>query len=421
VDHSVGPIGHASFLILLPAMRTSFLVVAGAVVAVTSGTATAQRLLAYDPLAGAVAELQPPDAVLFAPNPPVLIYPSAPILPPPPVVGLPAPGDSTFDNVGGVHWFTNGAILAAMPSPSVPPLVPLMPPMPIPPGLMGAIGGPVTGIAVDPAAGIMFMSSIPGIIIGVAPVPGLPVVVPPFPMPFPPAPIAGLEWDGATGTLWAVDIAGIAYNFFPGGAPAGPPLAPAFPPPGPVGDIAIDKMAKINPVGLRPLYVTAGGMVYDMNDPGALPFPSGPPAEGLAFANHPIQVGPFGGCATCPSIPGGGPTNFITGPMTSGNAAFGLGMTGLLPLSFCVFGFDTVYNPLIPMLNLAGCPLGLTISPTLLLFVAPTDATGTAVFPIPLAGVPVGATLYNQGFAFCAADPTGFVFSPFQSLTIGGL
>ncbi|MFT4511930.1 MAG: hypothetical protein ACI89X_001398 [Planctomycetota bacterium] len=56
-------------------MRISFLVaVAGAVVAVTSGSATAERLLAYDP----IAELQPPDAVLLAPNPPVLVYPSAP-------------------------------------------------------------------------------------------------------------------------------------------------------------------------------------------------------------------------------------------------------------------------------------------------------------------------------------------------------
>lgn len=103
------------------------------------------------------------------------------------------------------------------------------------------------------------------------------------------------------------------------------------------------------------------------------------------------------------------------------NAGFALGMTGMLPFSICVFGFDTVYSPAFPTINLVGCPLGLTVSPTLLLFLATTDAAGTATFPISLLGVPVGVTLYNQGFTFCSADPTGFVFSPFQSLTIGGL
>jgi len=400
-------------------MRTSFLVaLAGVAVAVTTGTATAQRLLAYDPFGSMVTELQPPDAVLFAPNPPIIVYPTAPILPPP-FPGIPSPGDSTFDNALGVHWFTDGALLAPMPSPSVPPLAPLPAPMPIAPAVMGAIAGPVTGIAIDPAAGVMFMTSVPGIVVGVAPVPGMPIVVPPFPIPFPAGPIAGLEWDGATGSLWAVSVGGVAYNFFPGGVPAGPPLPSAVPVPVPVGDIAIDKMAKVNALGVRPLYISAGGMVFDMTDPGAIMFPSGPPAEGLSFANHPIQVGPLGGCASCPTMPG--PFNFITGPMTSGNAGFALGMTGMIPGSFCVFGFDTVYSPLFPTINVVGCPLGLTVSPTLLLFLSPVDAAGTAVFPVSLATAPVGVTLYNQGFTFCSADPTGFVFSPFQALTIGGL
>lgn len=215
--------------------------------------------------------------MLFAANPPIIAYPTAPILPPP-FPGIPAPGDSTFDNALGVHWFTDGALLAPMPSPSVPLLAPLPAPMPIAPAAIGAIAGPVTGIAMDPAAGVMFMTSVPSIVVGVAPVPGMPVVVPPFPIPFPAGPIAGLEWDGATGSLWAVSVGGVAYNFFPGGAPAGPPMPSAVPVPGPV-----------------------------------------------------------------------------------------------------------------------------------------------AMFPVSLATAPVGVTLYNQGFTFCSADPTGFVFSPFQALTIGGL
>lgn len=397
----------------------TFATMLGVAVVTTVGTASAQRLLTYDPFGGGVAELQPPDPVLPGPNPPILGYATVPVLPPP-GGGAPAPGDSTYDNVGGLHWFTNGMILAAMPSPSVPPSVPVPAPMPIPPAVMAAIGGPVTGIAIDPAAGVMFLTSIPGMVIGVAPVPGMPVLVPPFAIPFPGGPIAGLEWDGATGSLWAVDVGSVAFNFLPGGAPIAPPLPPVVPPVGPIGDIAIDKMGKFNPTGVRPLYVTGGGMVYDMTDPGGVPFPSGPVAEGLAFVNHPVQVGPFGGCATCPTLPGG-PTNFIAGPQTSGNAAWGVGMGGLLPATPCVFGFDVVYNPLFPTINVVGCPLGLTLSPSLLLFVAVSDAVGDATFPVSLAGVPVGLTLYNQGFAFCSADPTGFVFSPFRSLTIGGL
>ncbi len=137
-----------------------------------------------------------------------------------------------------------------MPSPALPAIAPIPAPIPFPPGFLGAIGGPVTGIAIDPAAGIMWVMSIPGIVVGVAPVPGLPILVPPFPIPFAAPPMAGLEWDGATGTLWAVDVTGVAYNFFPAGPPAGPPVFPAFPFPGPAGDIAIDKMGTVNACSL---------------------------------------------------------------------------------------------------------------------------------------------------------------------------
>ncbi|MCK5941987.1 MAG: hypothetical protein KAI24_08475, partial [Planctomycetes bacterium] len=394
--------------------------VAGALLAVAVGGCgadlLAQRLLAYDPVGSTVAELQPPDPVLFTANPPVAGYPTAPILPPP-IVGLVTPGDSTFDNLGGLHWFTDGFVLAAMPTAAFPSVVPVPPPLPFPPPVLGAIGGPVTGMAIDPAAGVLFVTSAPGLIVGVVPAAGMPVVVPPFPLPFAAGPISGLEWDGATGTLWACSIGGVAFPVVPGGGPAGAPVAPPFALPGPAGDVAIDKMGKLNPAGLRPLYVTAGGLVFDIQDPAPLPFPAGPINEGLSFVNHPLQVGPMGGCASCPTLPGG-PTNFTTGPMTSGNAAWGVGMSGLSPGTFCVFGFDTVYNPLFPTVNVVGCPTGLSVTPTLLLFLLPVGPAGTATFPISLAGVPVGATLYNQGFAFCSADPTGFVFSPFRAITV---
>ncbi|HEX5054659.1 MAG TPA: hypothetical protein VFZ65_22985 [Planctomycetota bacterium] len=382
--------------------------------------ADAQRLVSFDPLGGLVTELQPPTALLPVPNPPIVTYPSAPLLPPP-GPGVPTPGDATFDNVVGLIWYTNGFLLSSMPSPTFPALGPIVPVIPIPPPVMGAIGGPVTGIAIDPVAGIMYMVSIPGIVVGVAPVPGLPIVVPPFPLPFPAPPISGLEWDGATGTLWAVDVAGVAYNFFPGGLPAGPPLAPVAPFVGPpVGDIAIDKIGTVNPLGLRPLYLVSGPMVFDMRNPAAIPFPAGPPGEGLAFMNDPAAVPALAGCEGCAGA-GPGPTAYTTSVMSTGNAVFAVGMGGLPPLGFGIFAFDVVAGPFIPINGPLACPLGLGLTPTLILVIGgPAGPGGTIVLPVSLAGVPVGTFLHNQNLTFCAAQPSGFAFSRLQTITAGG-
>ena len=49
------------------------------------------------------------------------------------------------------------------------------------------------------------------------------------------------------------------------------------------------------------------------------------------------------------------------------------------------------------------------------------NAAGTAVLALPL-GFPLGAgPLYNQNLTFCPADPTGFVFTPMQSIYAAGL
>ncbi|MBL8735026.1 MAG: hypothetical protein JNL12_01235 [Planctomycetes bacterium] len=342
----------------------------------------------------------------------MVIYPSMPILPPPLAA---MPGDATFDNRAGVTWFTNGGVLAAMPTPTFPPLVmPAVPVLPIPAAVLAAIGGPVSGIAIDPAAGIMFLVSGPGIVIGVAPIPGLPVMVPPFPIGMLMGPISGLEWDGLTGSLWAVDVGGVAYNFLVGGAPLAPPLPPTMLMPAPAGDIAIDKLATINPAGLRPLYISSGPIVFDTHDPAAIPFPAGPMANGLAFMNHPGATPPAGACA-CPGF--FTPTNVTSSVMSSGNGAWGIGMTGMQPFGLAIFGFDPVFNPLFPTINGVGCPFGLT-APGIVL--ATADAFGNIMAPIPLTLVPIGAGIYNQNAAVCPADPLGYVLTPMQSIVAGG-
>jgi len=392
----------------LPAILFSAALAAG-----LADQAAAQRLVSYDSITGAMAELQPPTVFLPVPNPPLAGYPSMPILPAPAAV---MPGDATFDNLTGVTWFTNGGVLAAMPTPTFPPLAfPAVPVLPIPAAVLAAIGGPVSGIAIDPAAGIMFLVSAPGMVIGVAPLPGLPVMVPPFPIPLMMGPISGLEWDGMTGSLWAVDVAGVAYNFLIGGIAIAPPLPPAMLLPAPAGDIAIDKVATINPVGLRPLYISSGPMVFDTNDPTGVPFPAGPMANGLAFMNHPGATPPAGACP-CPGF--FTPTNFTTSVATSGNGAWGIGMTGLQPFGLAVFAFDSFFDPTYPLINAFGCPFGL-VGPVLLLGTA--DAFGNVTMPISLALVPVGSQIYNQNAGVCPADPFGYVLTPMRSLAIGGL
>ncbi|HEX5054299.1 MAG TPA: hypothetical protein VFZ65_21145 [Planctomycetota bacterium] len=381
----------------------------------------AQRLIAYEPLAGLATELQPPTGSLPMPNPPSVTYPVLPALPPP-LPGLPSPGDVTFDNGFGLLYYTNGSTIAAMASPTFAPLMAPPASVPIPASVLAMIGGPVTGMAIDALTGLVYLTSVPGIVVGVGPVPGLPVLVPPFPAGGPVG-IAGLDYDGLTGTLWAVDVAGTAYNFAVGGAPVGPPVVPIVPPPGPVGGIAIDKLGKLNPAGLRPLYVGGGPLIVDIRDPAAIPFPAGPPVGGLTFMDHPATVPLLPGCESCPGATTG-PTAFTTGVMSIANPGFAVGMGGLTPgVSFGIFAFDSVSSPFVSINGPAACPLGLAPGPGLILVIGgPANAAGTILMPIPFSvGTPVGLFLHNQNLTFCPAQPSGLAFSRFQTITVGAL
>ncbi len=379
----------------------------------------AQRVAAYTPAAATISECQPASPLFPAPLPPLLIYPQVPALP---VMAAPA-GDSTFDNTLGYHWVTNGAILAAQPTPLFPPLGPIPPAVPIPAAVLGAIGGgPVTGIAIDSVAGIMYLVGAPGITIGVAPVPGMPVLVPPFPLLFPfIGPITGLEWDSMTGTLYAVNAAGVVYNYFPGGAPAAPPLPPPILMPGMATDVALDRTLAANAAGLRPLYVLAGPAYFDVRLPAPILQPVGGPGQGLAFMNHPATNMPGGPCI-CPGTPYPAALPTTTSVMTNANLAWGVSMAGLPPGFPVIFGFEVgAFIPFFPVINPpVGCGIGLTLGPTTLLFTGVAGPGGVATFPVPL--VPpaffLGAPpVWNQNATLCAADPTfGLVLSPMQSV-----
>lgn len=390
--------------------------------AVLAAPAAAQRLASYDPAVAGFVEYQPPTVLLPGPVPPVVGYPSVPALPPLPGPMLAMPGDSTFDNAVGLHWFTNGLLMASQPTPTFAPLGPIVPPLPIPAAVLAAIGGgPVTGIAINPIAAVgpvLFLCGAPGIVVGVAAIPAMPIVVPPFPLAFPTGPISGLEWDGATGSLLAVDVAGIVYNFLVGGLPLAPPIVPPMPLPAPAGDVAIDKMLLANVAGLRPIYVIAGPMMFDVNLPMPMPLPTGSPAAvGLAYLDHPAAFPPIGGCA-CPGF--GTPLNFTANVMSSGNLAFALGVSGLAPFAPVMWMFDPVPLPAFPLINTVGCGLGLGLSGGFSWGIGFADPFGVATLAVPIA-FPVGAgPLYNQNVALCPSDPTGLVLTPTQQLYAGG-
>lgn len=382
----------------------------------------AQRLAAYGPTSAGIVELQPPTFMLQAvpaANPPLFGYSTLPVLP-----AMPSFGDSTFDNVLGYHWFTEGVTLAAMPTPSFPPLGPVPGAFPISPGVLAITGGPVTGIALDPVANVMFLCGPVGSIVGVTPVPGMPVVVPPFPIPWPTGPIAGLEWDAVNGTVLAVDLFGIVYEMLPGGVGFAPPWAPAIPLPGPAGDIAIDRTLRLNPWGMRPLYVVAGFTVFDVREQVPVVFSAGVlSGEGLAFVNHPAASVPIGSCL-CTGTTYPGPL-FTTGPMTFGNATFGVGHGGLPPGFPMLFLFDLANNnPNYPWINSVGCGLGLIPgSPAMIVMSALADGAGRAILPLPLLPptMPLGMPMYLQNLTLCGADAAlGLVFSPMHTLYVAG-
>lgn len=379
-----------------------------------AASTSAQRLVAHDPFGGLMAETQPPDTIVPAPNPPFPVYPTVPVLPPPPAV---AAGDATSNTITGITWFTNGMVLASMPSPSFPPAGPVLPPFPIAPPVLALLGGPVSGIALDPVAGILWLTS-GGPIVGVAPVPGTPVVVPPFALAFPTGILAGLEWDGLTGTLLAVDIGAVTYTFFPGGAMAAPPIVPPMVLPAPIGDVAIDKSGVANPAGVRSIWITGGPLYVDvMLAMGPIPTGVGP-GSGLAYLPRPASAPPLGACPCGPLfVPAWG----TTGPMTAGNGAFALTLGGLPPGQIALFAFDFAFNPAFPMINGVGCPLGLVIgSATMAVGAAFANPAGVAISPFGLPPIPGLGPIYEQTFTLCPADPAGFVLAPMLQLAAGG-
>lgn len=391
--------------------------------------AAAQRLAVYDPVGTGgpgFLELTQPTLLVPPGSPPVLIYPEAPVLPPPPPANV-TPGDSTFDGISGNHWYTNGLLVTGMPTPAFPPIA--VPPavFPIPAAALGLLGGPATGMALDPrgvgAGPILWLVSAPGRVVGIRPVAPFPVVAGPFPIPALLAPtVSGLEWDALSGQLIATDVAGNVYFFFPGGFPGWPMLPAPVGLPGVAADVAIDKTGMRNRWGARSVFLVFGPVVADMSAPGPVkpvcPTGGSPNPMGLAFLPHPAAW-PVMGVCPCPNFP---LAQSVSGPMSAGNGGFAITMSGLPPNQIALFAFDYVYNPAFPLINGVGCGFGMVLgSPTLSSGAIFSNAAGVATYLLPLLVPPGTGPVFYQGGTLCPADPAGVVITPMYQLAACGL
>ncbi|MCA8942415.1 MAG: hypothetical protein KDB80_07610, partial [Planctomycetes bacterium] len=375
-----------------------------------AGSIGAQQLLVNDGGIGAFVEVDAPSPLYpgGAVAGPSNVYPHAPFLPPLPA--LVPTGAVSIDTTTGATWYTDGAVITTVQNSRY------GGPPPVPPFPGPAVMGLLTGMALDPVAGILWVTD--GVAVaGIAPAPPGPMLVPPFGIAAPVAgPLTGLEWDPITGTLWACDMFGGAYNFFPGGALAGPVIAPG-PVPAPVSGITVDKSGNA-PLGLRSVFLCGPGAIVDVMTGFVMPTFAGLEC-GMTY--HPApSVFPPGGAGACPcASPGYAVGQALLGPATTGNPAFGVNVTGLPPGMIAIMAFDFApYNPLFPVVNGIGCPFGLNFG-SAFGFGTLADPFGNATFPFSLAGYPPGLTLYIQNIYGCPADPVlGIGITPLNQVVI---
>ena len=381
-----------------------------------STSASAQSVYGLDGAGSLVLEhTGPPDAVCGYPGGPVLSSfptpvpfgcPTAATFGPPPGSIL---GDIATDRFGDTVWVTDGFLATEYLATDLPGVGPGTPVNSYAIGLV--TGAPVTGLGWDPGIGALWMTD--GFLAWAEAPPAPPgcgaagtILVPPFVLPTPSgAPATDIEFDPLSGTLFACDMAGFIYNFFPGGAPG--IFAPFAASPGPCGlaptlqGIAFDVVDTLV-LGFPVLYVTDGFLIAHIDVFGAPAppsfhapapcFPSAGPLLGLAVAGRAL---PFGAGADTTGL--AAPSIGSIGQTLSPNPAFTTTLTGSVPgsvagLYLSTTGFNCPPITVLGTLPVYLFPLGLTLGG-----LAPTDAAGNAVLSTPIPpGIPPGTAFYVQ-------------------------
>jgi hypothetical protein len=276
---------------------------------------------------------------------------------------------------------------------------------------------PVFGMGVDSTGGILWCTDGGGLAYGLALPPagacGAPgfFVVPPFPVPGP-GPLTDIDWDPASGSLFAANLLGLIVNFLPGGLPGPFGIYPhsglGIPFGAPLIGLAVDDAS---PFGPGHLYVTDGFMVEAILPGGApapptfsMPFPAFPsaiPTHGLAFAPHAVTYGAgFDPDGLAP------PVSTPSGTATTPGPLFTHTLSSAVPGGIAVLIASTGFScPAFPVL---GAPALISpFGPTPTIATVPVPLAGTVVLPTPLpAGLPVGAALFDQWFILKPLGPS---------------
>ena len=379
-----------------------------------AGSAQAQTLLGYDSAGMIVDEFHggPSSALCGYPSGPkvggFVVLPGVCPAPVPVAPGPGAPGGIAYDSMADIAFVSDGFLIGAY-----------------------TMGGlltdsfaspmPVFGMGFDPGTGLLWCTDGGGLAYALAvPPPGTcggptALAVPPFPIPGP-GPFSDIDWDPASGSLFACDLGGMITNFMPGGGPGPfgiyPNSGAGIPLGAPLVGLTVDDAS---PFGPGHLYVTDGFMTEAILPGGApapptftVPFPAFPNPglyNGLAFAAHGVSYGtgfdPDGLAA---------PVSTTFGASTTPSATFGHTLTSAVGGGLAVLVLGT--TPACPTIPILGTPSYLVpFGPILTVATVPVPATGTVVLPTPLpAGLVPGTTLYDQWFILKPAGP-----SPLQS------
>ncbi len=247
-------------------------------------------------------------------------------------------GGMTINQTNGIVIATDGFIVTFDYNPIYGPFTPA-PPLPLPgPAPLLLSGGPIQGMALDAAGGILWMTD--GVSIGgFTPAPPFT----PLTIPLPISPIipgtnqlVGLDFEASSGTLWGCGANGNIYHFTTLAAPIGLQPVSTVPLPGftpGLGGLCVNRTNGTPSTGAPfcstqiPGYhicVTDGRFIYDAlivtNPPIPVPLSTASPARGLAMSCD-FQIMP--GAVLCPStftVPGIGLSKAAHNGVGGGNA-----------------------------------------------------------------------------------------------------
>ncbi len=330
-------------------------------------------------------------------------------------------GGMTIDQTTSTIYSSDGFLITMDTNPRFVPFTGFFPvPGPAFPAPVVITGGPITGMAMDPTAGILWMTDGFGLG-GYTPAPPYAPLVPAIALPFlgaAAAGLSGLDFEPSTGTFWACDPIGGIFNFFPGGAPVGPQPVAFTLAAGPLGGLAVNRSNGVGSVGIPfcspqvpgfHICVTDGPTIYDALTAGAVipnPASSGTPARGLAYSND-FQIA-FGGVG-CPSsgtapIPG-----TIKATHTGAGGGNALMMVGGPPVTTTLLLYDICPIPGGLFIPASGETLWINpLSTTFMFATFLTDAVGTIMVPVSFTFAATGITFTLQWAVYDPAAPLGY-------------